>query len=343
MWLRENPVLQRELIVNLRTPRAFLLLLFFQLVLSAVVLIAYPRDAKVVGGDAAKKLVDFFLAGQFILTSLMAPSFAAGTITGEKERKTYEMLLASPLSPTRIVLGKLIASLTHLFVLMIASLPIIMLCLPLGGVSPLELLITYPALLCALIFFDFVQQLLQADQRFFGGQLLDSSANAASGISSLEAPGARSSHPSPRHRDSQWTASGRVVHMPGSRRPPTALSPRRRKPGERGGGFGEGAAGGGWSGLAARSVSRSTLRAASPQDADAGRSQPGLRQRDPRRTLQPRDIDAEVGDSDQHAACDSVDGVSAVLSYQFELLVHGVRRDLQHPGRSSLYRGEHFQ
>ena len=156
MWLRENPVLQRELIVNLRTPRAFLLLLFFQLVLSAVVLIAYPRDAKIVGGDAAKKLVDFFLAGQFILTSLMAPSFAAGSITGEKERKTYEMLLASPLSPTRIVMGKLIASLTHLFVLMIASLPIIMLCLPLGGVSPLELLITYPALLCALIFFGSV-------------------------------------------------------------------------------------------------------------------------------------------------------------------------------------------
>ena len=29
----------------------------------------------------------------------MAPSFAAGSITGEKERKTYEMLLASPLRP----------------------------------------------------------------------------------------------------------------------------------------------------------------------------------------------------------------------------------------------------
>ena len=29
----------------------------------------------------------------------MAPTFAAGSITGEKERKTYELLLASPLRP----------------------------------------------------------------------------------------------------------------------------------------------------------------------------------------------------------------------------------------------------
>ncbi len=38
-----------------------------------------------------------------------------------------------PLRPGAIVLGKLIAALTHLFVLILGSLPIIMLCLPLGG------------------------------------------------------------------------------------------------------------------------------------------------------------------------------------------------------------------
>ena len=40
--------------------------------------------------------LSFFL-GQYLLVSLMAPSFAAGAITGEKERESYEMLLASPL------------------------------------------------------------------------------------------------------------------------------------------------------------------------------------------------------------------------------------------------------
>ena len=85
--------------------------------------------------SGAQQLVDLFFLGQYILASLMAPSFAAGAITGEKERKTYEMLLASPLRPGAIVLGKLVASLTHLAVLIFASLPIVMLCLPLGGVS----------------------------------------------------------------------------------------------------------------------------------------------------------------------------------------------------------------
>lgn len=151
-----NPVLQRELIVNLRTPRSFILLLVYQVALAAVILIAYPTDTRIDlsrESASAQKLVDFFFLGQFVLASLMAPSFAAGAITGEKERKTYEMLLASPLRPAAIVFGKLVASLTHLSVLIIGSLPIIMLCLPLGGVSIYELLAAFAALLSSILLF----------------------------------------------------------------------------------------------------------------------------------------------------------------------------------------------
>jgi ABC-type transport system involved in multi-copper enzyme maturation permease subunit len=97
--------------------------------------------------------VDFFFLGQYVLASLMAPTFAAGAISGEKERKTYEMLLASPLRPWAIVIGKMVASLTHLAVLIIASLPIIMLALPLGGVSIYEVLAAYLWLLISVILF----------------------------------------------------------------------------------------------------------------------------------------------------------------------------------------------
>jgi ABC-type transport system involved in multi-copper enzyme maturation permease subunit len=137
MYLVENPVLQRELLVNLRTPRSFLLLLVYQCLLAAVVYFAWPQDTHLdlSGSDQGKasQLVDLFFIGQFVLASMMAPSFAAGAITGEKERKTYEMLLASPLRPFAIVLGKMVASLTHIAVLVFSSLPIVMLCLPLGG------------------------------------------------------------------------------------------------------------------------------------------------------------------------------------------------------------------
>ncbi len=156
MYLANNPVLQRELISNLRMPRAFVLLLVYQLVLASVVLLAYPRTERIdLTVDSAKSqlLVDFFFLGQFVIASLIAPSFAAGAITGEKERKTYEMLLASPIRPGAIVIGKLVAALTHLVVLMIGSLPIVMLCLPLGGVAIHELLAAYLGLLSAIFLF----------------------------------------------------------------------------------------------------------------------------------------------------------------------------------------------
>ena len=178
MYVFENPVLQRELLVNLRTNRAFLLLAMYQVLLAVVVLVAWPTAERLdltSNPPSATKLVNLFFLGQYVIASLMAPSFAAGTITGEKERVTYEMLLASPMRPGAIVLGKMVASLTHLGMLILASLPIIVLCLPLGGVSLYEVLGGVPG-------FDRVghsvwrdrralQQLLFADSQFAGGQL----------------------------------------------------------------------------------------------------------------------------------------------------------------------------
>lgn len=156
MYLVENPVLQRELLTNLRANRGFVLMLVYQMALASVLLVAYPSGQRVdlsTDSSAALQLVDFFFLGQYILASLMAPTFAAGAISGEKERKTYEMLLASPLHPWAIVIGKMVASLTHLAVLIIASLPIIMLALPLGGVSIWEVLAAYLWLVISVILF----------------------------------------------------------------------------------------------------------------------------------------------------------------------------------------------
>jgi ABC-type transport system involved in multi-copper enzyme maturation permease subunit len=159
MYLFENPVLQRELLVNLRTWRGCLLMLVYQASLAMVVYLAWPQDARLdlsQQPEDARKLADLFFLGQYVLASLMAPSFAAGAITGEKERHTYEMLLASPLRPGAIVLGKLVASLTHLAVLIFASLPIIMLCLPLGGIHPNEVLAAYLGLIVSVITFGMI-------------------------------------------------------------------------------------------------------------------------------------------------------------------------------------------
>ncbi len=159
MYLLENPVLQRELLVNLRMTRAFVLLFAYIALLGLVVYIAWPSQQMLDLTSRPKEavqLVNLFFLGQYILVSLMTPSFAGGAITGEKERRTYEMLLASPMRPGAIVIGKLLASLCHLAILVFASLPIVMLCLPLGGVSLWEVLATYIAMAASVITFGMI-------------------------------------------------------------------------------------------------------------------------------------------------------------------------------------------
>ena len=77
----DNPVLQRELLVNLRMNRAFVLLLLYQLLLAAVVYLAWPQEniqLDLSEGKNSSDLIDLFFLGQFVLASLMTPSFAAG-------------------------------------------------------------------------------------------------------------------------------------------------------------------------------------------------------------------------------------------------------------------------
>src|SRR5689334_762282 len=158
MYIRENPVLQRELLTNLRMSRAFVLLFIYVALLGVVVYLAWPQEQRLdlAQPTAAKRLVNLFFFGQFILASLMAPSFAAGAITGEKERMSYEMLLATPLRPGAIVLGKLFAALCHLGILVICSLPIVMLCLPLGGVHIYEVGAAYIGMICSVGLFGMI-------------------------------------------------------------------------------------------------------------------------------------------------------------------------------------------
>lgn len=134
---RMNPVLQRELTSYLRSGRTYALEALVLSLLGLLVVAAWPPEGKidVVDPSSARRLIELFFAGLFVLASLSAPALAATALTGEKERKTYEMLLASALEPGKIVRGKWLASLAPSWTLTVASLPLVMLCLPLGGIS----------------------------------------------------------------------------------------------------------------------------------------------------------------------------------------------------------------
>ncbi len=152
MRLLENPVLIRELLTNLRSPRAFVLQTLYIAALGAIVYFAWPAGAeglRRVDPSVARTLFDIFFLGQFFLVALMAPAFAAGGISGEKERKTYELLLASPLRPSAILFGKLASALGYLVILIVSSLPLMILCYLLGGLLLSEIIQAYLVLILA--------------------------------------------------------------------------------------------------------------------------------------------------------------------------------------------------
>src|SRR5918998_2913275 len=152
MIFRDNPVLSRELLVNLRSPRAFVLQWFYVGFLGALVYFYWPAGedgARQVTSGVARRLFELFFLGQFFMVALAAPTFAAGSITGEKERKTYEMLLASPLEPMTILIGKLLSAVSYLVILILSSLPLMILCFLLGGILLSEIVRAYLVLILA--------------------------------------------------------------------------------------------------------------------------------------------------------------------------------------------------
>jgi ABC-type transport system involved in multi-copper enzyme maturation permease subunit len=74
--------------------------------------------------------------GQELLVLLLTPTLVAGVIADEKRRKTLHYLLASRLTGPEIVLGKLLARMLYLGVLLGVSLPVMSMLVFFGGLEP---------------------------------------------------------------------------------------------------------------------------------------------------------------------------------------------------------------
>ncbi len=148
-----NPILVKELRSRMRGPRAFVLLSIYLLVLSAAVLLLYIAMANNsasdigAGREIGKGLFLMIGAVALIQVCIITPSLTSGSIAGERERQSYDLLIASPLSSWQIVWGKLASALAFALLLVISVLPLMAMAFLFGGVSLTELLIAVLALL----------------------------------------------------------------------------------------------------------------------------------------------------------------------------------------------------
>jgi hypothetical protein len=72
---------------------------------------------------------------QLTLMLFFAPLFTAATVSYEKDRRTFMLLLMTDLSDLEIVLGKLVAGLLNVLTILAASVGLLFLCTLLGGIS----------------------------------------------------------------------------------------------------------------------------------------------------------------------------------------------------------------
>jgi hypothetical protein len=137
-----GPVFAREVAIAPRRPRLYiartlfcLLLLFLMstawLVLTGTQLV---RDL----GDLARfgsALFQLLASLQLALAVFFAALLTASAVAQEKDRRTLVLLLLTNLSNSELVLGKLMASLLNVLVVLVAAVPLFMLCALFGGVS----------------------------------------------------------------------------------------------------------------------------------------------------------------------------------------------------------------
>src|SRR5690606_9829822 len=74
------------------------------------------------------------VALELVLVGMVSAGAAAGAVSGERERQTWELLLVTGLSPWRIVAGKLVSAVMLVLWLVVAGIPVFAPVLYLGAV-----------------------------------------------------------------------------------------------------------------------------------------------------------------------------------------------------------------
>jgi len=153
-----NPILSREISHRMRDNRTFFVPVVYLAVLAVVTLGVYALSnldnlgGQTQGWRIGESIFNAVALVQLALVLLLVPSVSASAITSERDRKTLTPLLLTPLSRSSLVLGKLIAPILYVLLLVSTSLPLAALSFGFGGATLGELAVSYGCILAAALF-----------------------------------------------------------------------------------------------------------------------------------------------------------------------------------------------
>lgn len=144
-----NPVLARELKQRMRGRHTWMVLTLYLTVLALIlrwVYLAASRTSPFGGGGllgtagVGRAVFQWLLFFMLALVCFIVPGLTAAAISGERERQTLISLQITLLRARSIVLGKLLASLAFVALLLVAGLPLVTIPFLVGGVSVAEVI-----------------------------------------------------------------------------------------------------------------------------------------------------------------------------------------------------------
>ncbi len=126
-----------------------LVILIFNGILAAVALLnmySNLQRAKLTAEVQYSSFLNLFLFVailEFIMVIFIMPALTAGSISGEYEKKTLDIMLTTRLSPGQIISGKMMAALSTMGMLVISSLPVLSLVFVYGGVALTDVILLF--------------------------------------------------------------------------------------------------------------------------------------------------------------------------------------------------------
>ena len=159
MKIRLNPIVKKDLKVTVRSMRMSWGLFAYEAVLAVAFLLALliiQSESNYIGsGNIYSSLVYLFpvvAVAQVCIVALYIPVITASSISGEKERQTFDIMLTTCMSPFSIVFGKVISAVIRILFFVAASMPIMAMSFVVGGLSWSNLLYYLLALLLFSLF-----------------------------------------------------------------------------------------------------------------------------------------------------------------------------------------------
>ncbi|WP_124726604.1 ABC transporter permease [Staphylospora marina] len=152
----KNPVLARETQWRMRSNKTPWVIFLYLTVTGGITLSILALSLDSVSGynpDQSRFLFGGLAAVQLLMVSLVTPGLTAGLISGERERQTLSILLTTRLGTGQIVIGKWLAALSFMFLLLFATAPLYVMVYLFGGISTDALWKVFLHLLVTMLFF----------------------------------------------------------------------------------------------------------------------------------------------------------------------------------------------